>query len=101
MSILRGNLRFDKQLAGAEPARSSRAALRTLCQLAIAWGHWTHRRNKAILVPTALAISAFAPWLVTSLLMPGGAYLCFEGVEKLAHPWLHETAPRSACASPV
>jgi hypothetical protein len=47
--------------------------------------------NKAILVPTALAISAFAPWLVTPLLMLGGAYLCFEGVEKLAHPWLHAT----------
>ena len=46
--------------------------------------------NKAILVPTALAISAFAPWLVTPLLMLGGAYLCFEGVEKLAHLWLHK-----------
>ena len=49
--------------------------------------------NKAVLVPTALAISAFAPWLVTPLLMLGGAYLCFEGVEKLAHPWLHKAAP--------
>ena len=49
--------------------------------------------NKAILVPTALAISAFTPWLVTPLLMLGGAYLCFEGVEKLAHPWLHKAAP--------
>jgi predicted DNA repair protein MutK len=48
--------------------------------------------NKAILVPAALAISAFAPWLVMPLLMLGGAYLCFEGVEKLAHPWLHEAA---------
>src|SRR6187551_3979729 len=36
--------------------------------------------NKTILVPLALAISAFAPWLVTPLLMVGGAYLCFEGV---------------------
>ena len=41
-------------------------------------------------MPTALAISAFAPWLVTPLLMLGGAYLCFEGVEKLAHLWLHK-----------
>jgi hypothetical protein len=49
--------------------------------------------NKAVLVPMALAISAFAPWLVTPLLMLGGAYLCFEGVEKLAHPWLYEAAP--------
>ena len=41
--------------------------------------------NKAILVPAALAISAFAPWAVTPLLMIGGAFLCFEGFEKLAH----------------
>ena len=45
--------------------------------------------NKAILVPSALAISSFAPWAVTPLLMLGGAYLCFEGVEKLAHKYLH------------
>ncbi len=45
--------------------------------------------NKAILVPAALAISAFAPWLVTPLLMVGGAFLCYEGFEKLAHRWLH------------
>ena len=45
--------------------------------------------NKLILVPAALAISAFAPWAVTPLLMIGGAFLCFEGVEKIAHRWLH------------
>jgi predicted DNA repair protein MutK len=45
--------------------------------------------NKAILVPAALAISAFVPWLVTPLLMVGGAYLCYEGFEKLAHRYLH------------
>jgi predicted DNA repair protein MutK len=45
--------------------------------------------NKAILVPLALAISAFAPWAVTPLLMVGGAFLCFEGFEKLAHKFLH------------
>ena len=44
--------------------------------------------NKAILVPAALAISAFIPWAVTPLLMLGGLYLCFEGVEKLAHKFL-------------
>ncbi|MBK4736849.1 DUF808 domain-containing protein [Noviherbaspirillum pedocola] len=49
-------------------------------------------RNKAILVPAALAISAFAPWLVTPLLMLGGAYLCFEGFEKLAHRFLPHAA---------
>ena len=45
--------------------------------------------NKAILVPAALLISAFAPWLVTPLLMLGGAFLCFEGFEKLVHKFLH------------
>jgi predicted DNA repair protein MutK len=45
--------------------------------------------NKVILVPTALAISALAPWLVTPLLMVGGAFLCYEGFEKLAHRFLH------------
>lgn len=46
-------------------------------------------KNKAILVPAALAISALAPWAVTPLLMLGGLYLCLEGVEKIAAPWLH------------
>ena len=45
--------------------------------------------NKLILVPSALAISAFIPWAVTPLLMLGGAFLCFEGFEKLAHKLLH------------
>jgi predicted DNA repair protein MutK len=46
-------------------------------------------KNKAILVPAALAISALAPWAITPLLMVGGAYLCFEGFEKVAHKFLH------------
>jgi predicted DNA repair protein MutK len=46
-------------------------------------------RNKAILVPAALAISAFIPQAITPLLMIGGAYLCFEGFEKVAHKFLH------------
>lgn len=45
--------------------------------------------NKLILVPAALAISYFIPWLITPLLMIGGAYLCFEGFEKIAHKLLH------------
>ena len=52
--------------------------------------------NKLILVPAALAISAFAPWAVTPLLMIGGAFLCFEGVEKLAHRFLHDKAEDEA-----
>lgn len=46
--------------------------------------------NKAILVPAALAIASWLPWLITPLLMVGGAFLCFEGVEKLAHKFLHK-----------
>jgi predicted DNA repair protein MutK len=45
--------------------------------------------NKLILVPAALAISAFLPWLVTPLLMAGGLFLCYEGAEKLLHRFVH------------
>jgi Uncharacterized protein conserved in bacteria len=48
--------------------------------------------NKLILVPLALVISAFAPWLITPLLMLGGAYLCYEGVEKVLHILNHDKA---------
>lgn len=46
--------------------------------------------NKLILVPSALLISGLAPWLITPLLMAGGAYLSFEGFEKIAHKLLHK-----------
>ena len=52
--------------------------------------------NKAILVPAALAISAFAPWAVTPLLMVGGVFLCFEGFEKLAHRFMQSAADAEA-----
>jgi predicted DNA repair protein MutK len=46
-------------------------------------------KNKAILVPAAILISLFLPWAITPLLMIGGAYLCFEGAEKLVHKFIH------------
>src|SRR5512145_195260 len=52
--------------------------------------------NKVILVPAALAVSAAAPWSVLPLLMVGGAYLCYEGFEKLAHRLLHSKAEDTA-----
>jgi uncharacterized protein len=52
--------------------------------------------NKLILVPTALALSVAVPWLITPLLMLGGAFLCFEGFEKVAHRFLHPTSPKDA-----
>lgn len=48
--------------------------------------------NKLVLVPAALAISAFIPWAVVPLLMIGGAFLCYEGFHKIAHRWLHPAA---------
>lgn len=64
--------------------------------------------NKLILVPSALLISAFLPWLITVLLVIGGLYLCFEGAEKLAHRLFHSkqkkqqehTAKLAAIADP-
>ncbi len=55
--------------------------------------------NKAILVPAALGVATLEAWLrgrgynvplITPLLMIGGAFLCYEGVEKLAHKFLHK-----------
>ena len=54
--------------------------------------------NKLILVPSALVISMVIPWAVTPLLMVGGAYLCFEGFEKLAHRFFHSTQEDQAHA---
>ena len=49
--------------------------------------------NKLILIPVALLLNAFLPGLVTPLLMAGGAFLCFEGAEKLVHKFLHADEP--------
>jgi predicted DNA repair protein MutK len=61
--------------------------------------------NKAILVPAALLLSALLPWAVIPLMIIGGAFLCFEGVEKLAHKLLHSKAgddvPRSSGRWPI
>jgi uncharacterized protein len=57
--------------------------------------------NKVILVPTALTISYFIPWLITPLLMVGGAYLCFEGFEKIAHKFLHSPEEDAAHAEEI
>jgi predicted DNA repair protein MutK len=65
-------------------------------------------KNKLILVPAALAISALAPWAVTPLLMLGGAFLCYEGFEKVAHKLMpahgeqtHRTRLVAALADPT
>ena len=53
-------------------------------------------KNKLILVPVALTLSAIAPWAIAPLLMIGGAYLCYEGFEKIAHKFLHSEAEDKA-----
>lgn len=52
--------------------------------------------NKLILVPAALAISAFASWAIMPLMVVGGLFLCFEGFEKVAHKLLHSSAEDDA-----
>jgi len=69
-----------KQVTGVNPAR----------ELAVVWAVARGSAlNKAVLVPAALAVSWLAPWAVTPLLMAGGAYLCFEGAEKILHHLTH------------
>lgn len=48
-------------------------------------------KNKLILIPAALAISAVAPWAITPLLMVGGIYLCYEGSEKIIEKLFHKS----------
>ena len=72
-----------EQVAGVRPSR----------ELPVVWAVAKGSAlNKLILVPLALLISAVANWAIGPLLMLGGAYLCLEGVEKLAHRWLHSPA---------
>ena len=69
-----------QQVTGVRPERELPVVM------AVAKGSFV---NKLILVPAALLISAFAPWAVTVLLMIGGAFLCYEGFEKLVHRYVH------------
>jgi predicted DNA repair protein MutK len=66
-----------KYMQGFHPSR----------ELPIVWriARGSMRNKLLILLPAGLALSAFAPWAITPLLMLGGAYLCFEGAEKVAH----------------
>ncbi|KAB2907286.1 MAG: DUF808 domain-containing protein [Kofleriaceae bacterium] len=69
-----------QQVAGVKPQR----------ELPVVWAVAKGSAvNKLILVPVAVLISALAPWAVIPLLMIGGAFLCFEGFEKIAHRLLH------------
>lgn len=76
----------DDLALNAQQVTGVRAAREIPVVWAVAKGSFI---NKAILVPAALAISVFAPWLITPLLMLGGGFLCYEGFEKLVHKFLH------------
>ena len=88
-----------KQVTGVSPAR----------ELPVVWAVARGSAvNKAILVPAALAVSWLTPWAVTPLLMIGGAYLCYEGAEKILHRFLpaakhspHHTHSESTTAQPL
>ena len=80
------------QIAGVHPHRE------LLVVWAVAKGSML---NKAILVPAALLLSALLPWPVIPLMIIGGAFLCFEGVEKLAHKLLHSKAGDDAHRSEI
>jgi predicted DNA repair protein MutK len=76
-----------KQVAGVDPDR----------ELPVVWAVAKGSLvNKAILVPAALLLSAFVPWAVIPLMMIGGAFLCYEGVEKLAHKLFTSKAEEDA-----
>jgi len=72
-----------QQVAGVDPQR----------ELPVVWAVAKGSTlNKAILVPAALLLGAFVPWVVIPFMIVGGAFLCFEGVEKLAHKLPHSEA---------
>ncbi|TCD10988.1 DUF808 domain-containing protein [Oricola cellulosilytica] len=83
-----------KFIHGFEPAR----------ELPIVWkiAKGSFRNKLLILLPAALLLSAFAPWAIMPLLMLGGAYLCFEGAEKVVHVFQPEQSPdaKAAAATP-
>lgn len=83
----------DDLAVNAEQVRGIRAER----ELPVIWAVFKGSlRNKLILVPAALLISAFAPWAILPLLMLGGLFLCFEGFEKVAHRWLADQASAEA-----
>jgi predicted DNA repair protein MutK len=69
-----------KQVAGVRPARELPVVWRVARGSAV---------NKLLLVPAALAISWAAPWAIAPLLVIGGAFICYEGAEKILHRLLH------------
>ena len=83
----------DDLAVNAEKVTGVRAERELPVVWAVAKGSF---RNKFILVPAALALSLVAPWVIPPLLILGGLFLCYEGFEKVAHPFLHSPAADAA-----
>jgi predicted DNA repair protein MutK len=83
----------DDLAVNAEQASGVRAERELPVVWAVAKGSF---RNKCILVPAALAISVIAPVLITPALIIGGLFLCYEGVEKVVHKFLHSAKEEKA-----
>ncbi|MBU2360562.1 MAG: DUF808 domain-containing protein [Alphaproteobacteria bacterium] len=82
-----------KYVQGFAPAR----------ELPIVWkiARGSFFNKLVILLPIALLLSAFAPWAIPPLLMLGGAYLCFEGAEKILHAFQHKQTHSKATGDPA
>jgi uncharacterized protein len=80
----------DDLAVNAEKATGFRASRELPVLWAITKGSFI---NKLIIVPLALLLSAFAPWLIVPILLLGGAYLSYEGVEKIFHMLTHKSHP--------
>lgn len=83
----------DDLAVNAEKVTGVRAERELPVVWAVAKGSF---RNKFILVPAALALSLFAPWVIPPLLILGGLFLCYEGFEKVAHRFLHSAQEDAA-----
>ncbi len=93
----------DDLALNAQQVVGVRAARELPVVMAVAIGSL---KNKLILVPAALVISILAPWMIMPLLMLGGAFLCFEGFEKLFHRFTHgksnkHSLPEDADTTPL
>lgn len=77
----------DDLAVNAERATGFRASRELPVLWAITKGSFI---NKLIIVPLALLLSAYASWLIVPILLVGGAYLSYEGMEKIVHYFAHK-----------
>lgn len=83
----------DDLAVGANQVNGVNANRELPVVMAVFWGSMI---NKVILVPLALLLSFFAPFLITPMLILGGIYLCFEGAEKVLHYFAHRGSAEDA-----